>query len=342
MGKKAVSPLLRAQAVALYNHSKTPMSMDEIAKQLNISKKCVHTAIKKYQATGEFTDKNRSGRPKKVDERNQRYLKRLVTGDNRLSVNKITKELNRTLREPICRRTVFNYLKKLGYEYKVKLKKQWLSAKHRKQRVQWCKEHAHFSKSDWQNIIFSDESTFYVLMRKNSIKIWRTDEERLHPDCIQQLNTGNGGKLGIWGGISGQGPTEAKIFDGNMNGYLYCDVLEGELKRSMAKLTQKAKITLQQDLAPWHTAKIVKEKIKKMKLKVLDWPSKSPDLNPIEMVWSIIDKKLMKTPIYNKETLQRCLEEEWNSISVELCQKLLDSMPQRIEKCLRAKGGHFC
>ena len=77
-----------------------------------------------------------------------------------------------------------------------------------------------------------------------------------------------------------------------MNGKLYCDVLQNELKQSMAGITSKKKIIYQQDLAPWHTSNIVKDQIRKMKLKVLDWAPKSPDLNPIEMLWSILDKKL--------------------------------------------------
>ena len=80
-------------------------------------------------------------------------------------------------------------------------------------------------------MIFSDESTFYVLKRKNQVKIWRTDDQRLLPECLEQMNTGNGGKIGIWGGISGQGTTMARIFDGTMNGILYCNVLQNELKQ---------------------------------------------------------------------------------------------------------------
>ncbi|CAF4332391.1 unnamed protein product [Rotaria magnacalcarata] len=129
-------------------------------------------------------------------------------------------------------------------------------------------------------------------VRINQVKIWRTDEERLHPDCIQQVNTGRGDKLGIWGGISGRGTTEPRIFNENMNGSVYCEVLSNELKRSMNKFQDKAKLIFQQDLAPWHTSHIVTTKMKQMKLNVLDWPAKSPDLNPIEMAWSILDKKI--------------------------------------------------
>ena len=69
MRKKLVSPFIRAQAVALYNNTKFPMSMDEVAKQLNISKKYMYNPIKKYEENGEFMDKECSGRPPKLGER---------------------------------------------------------------------------------------------------------------------------------------------------------------------------------------------------------------------------------------------------------------------------------
>ena len=87
----------------------------------------------------------------------------------------------------------------------------------------------HWTFQDWRKVIFIDESTFYVLKRKNQVKIQRTDDERLLPDCIQQMNTGDDGKAGIWAGISGDGTTAATIFQGTMNWTLYCDVLQQEL-----------------------------------------------------------------------------------------------------------------
>ena len=104
----------------------------------------------------------------------------------------------------------------------------------------------------------------------------------------------------IWGCISGFGTTTAKVYTEDMNGQLYCDVLETELKRFMAKFPKKTKMVYQQDLAPWHTSNKVKDKIAKLKLNVLDWAPKSPDLNPIEMLWSILDKKLSSKSIYRE------------------------------------------
>ena len=86
---------------------------------------------------------------------------------------------------------------------------------------------------------------------------------------------------------------------------------------------------------------MIKAKMKKMKLKVLDWSAKSLDLNPIEFVWSILDKKLMTTPIYNKAALRKRLEEELKSLGVALCCSLPDSMPEKLTKCLQTKGEYF-
>ena len=109
------------------------------------------------------------------------------------------------------------------------------------------------------------------------------------------MNTGDGGKAGI----SADGTTAATIFEGTMNGTLYCDVLQQELTQSMGKLTNKSAYTLQQDLAPCHTSKLVQEKMTKLKLNVLEWPTESPDLNSTEMLCSILDKKLAVKPIYS-------------------------------------------
>ena len=106
-------------------------------------------------------------RPKKIPNRGVRHLKRLIKDDGRLSAAKITSDLNGNLSKPVSTRTVRRYLRDLGYEYVVKIKKkQWLSNKHQQQRVDWCTQYMHWTPNDWRKVIFSDESTFYVLKRK--------------------------------------------------------------------------------------------------------------------------------------------------------------------------------
>ena len=65
-----------------------------------------------------------------------------------------------SLFKQVSKRTVRRYLKKLGYEYAVKIKKQWLSTKHRKARVRWCERYQHGTFQDWRKGIFSDDQPF--------------------------------------------------------------------------------------------------------------------------------------------------------------------------------------
>ena len=81
-----------------------------------------------------------------------------------------------------------------------------------------------------------------MLKRKNQRKICRLEKEKLLPECIQQTNTDDGGKIGIWAGISSFGASVAKIYMENMNVKLYCDVLQHQLKHSMAQIPKNTKI----------------------------------------------------------------------------------------------------
>ena len=140
--------------------------------------------------------------------------------------------------------------------------------------------------------------------------------------------------VGIWGGISGFRITTINFDAENISVQL-------ELKRSMAKFPKKTKMVYQEDFVPWQTSNIVKGKIAKLKLNVLDWALKSPHLNSMEMLWSILEKKLSWKPVYSRTGLMERLEEEWDNIDEELCIKLIELIPERIQKCLKAKSGHF-
>ena len=109
----------------------------------------------------------------------------------------------------------------------------------------------------------------------------------------------------------------------------------------MAQMPKTVKFVSQQDLPLWRISTIVKEKIASLKKDVLDWALKRPDLIPIEMLWSILDKKLASKPIYSRAVLIDRLQEESNNIDQDSCIKLVEFMPEHIRKCLKAKGGHF-
>ena len=147
----------------------------QISKQLNIFRCCVQNLLNKYKRLGKYDDSKRAGRPKRLDAHGFWHLKQLVKDDARLSTTKIASDLNASLPNPVTTRTVRAYLKKLTFEYVIKMKKQWLGVQHLQQRIAGCTKHMNWTLSVWKNMIFSDESALYVLKRKNQCKIWRLE-----------------------------------------------------------------------------------------------------------------------------------------------------------------------
>jgi hypothetical protein len=97
----------------------------------------------------------------------------------------------------------------------------------------------------------------------------------------------------------------------------------------------------QDDNASIHTAKDVKQWILKNKIKILpDWPSQSPDLNPIEHLWSELERRIRNRSenIKNLRKLETALQEEWDKISKNQLMNYIESMPRRIEAVIENNG----
>lgn len=70
----------------------------------------------------------------------------------------------------------------------------------------------------------------------------------------------------------------------------------------------------------------------------MEWPSQSPDLNPIENLWKIVKDKLEPEKLKNKEELWEKIQEIWYAIPRSTCERLVNSMPKRCDAIIKNNG----
>lgn len=163
-------------------------------------------------------------------------------------------------------------------------------------------------------------------------------EKKAHQNLIPTVKHG-GGSIMVWGCFAASGPGRIVVIDGKMNSRVYQDILQENVRPSVRQLKLRRGWVMQQDNDPKHTSNSTKQWLQQHRIRLLEWPSQSPDLNPIEMLWHDLKRAIHTRHPKNIATLKKFCEEEWSKITPDRCAGLICNYRKRLVEVIAAKGG---
>jgi transposase len=336
---KKTSRTIRNHIISLL---RSQNSIRNIADKVGVSKSLVAKIRKQYMSTL-FT--NGGGRPKSLTFRHERQIAHLTSSGKILTAVDIQKHLQSSKLASTSTGTIRNSLKRMGLRARVRRRAPLLRPIHRRKRLDFCNKYKNWTMEDWRRVIWSDETKVNLFGSDGKSYCWRIPGAPTKDHHFQPTIKHGGGSIFLWGCMTSNGVGFMAKINNGLDSKLYTEILQGELLESLKWYGMKMdEIIFQHDNDPKHTAFCTKKWLARSGLRVLDWPSQSPDLNPIEHLWAELKKRVRnrQKPPTTLNELWEAVEEEWNDIPRDFCLKLIDTMPARIRDVLKAKGGNTC
>ena len=158
-----------------------------------------------------------------------------------------------------------------------------------------------------------------------------------HQNLIPTVNYG-GGSIMVWGCFAASGPGHIAIIDGKMNSQVYQDISQDNIRISVRQLKRNRSWVMQQDNDPKHRSKSTTEWLQQKKICLLEWPSQSPDLNPIEMLWHDLKRAVHTRHPNNIAQLKQFCKEECSRIPPDRCAGLIHNYSKHQVEVIAARS----
>ncbi|KAJ8728624.1 hypothetical protein PYW07_006320 [Mythimna separata] len=198
MGKtKEYSPEIRGIIIDLHKAGK---SNREISRLQKISRQTVDYIVKNFVAEGTICNKPRSGRPRATTSSEDLSIVVISKRNTRLTAPEIAAQFNADRDKPVSVSTVKRRLCDAGFKGCIAVSKPLLKP-NKKKRLNWAREHKNWTTSNWEKVLWTDESKFEIIGTKR--RVTRQTNERVNDACtVASVKHGEGSVM-VWGCFGG-------------------------------------------------------------------------------------------------------------------------------------------
>ncbi|KAA8494982.1 Transposable element Tc3 transposase [Porphyridium purpureum] len=199
--------------------------------------------------------------------------------------------------------------------------------------------HHELEQANWAAIVFTDEKKFNL-----------DGPDGFHKTCVERAadvpyvwsrHSGGGGCM-VWGAISARGKIHLHFIEGSFTAAKYVSMLRENNVLSRCRQMVGPNMVFQQDNAPVHTSRLVKNFMNDENVELLDWPAYSPDFNIIEKLWRILACNVYEGARQYETVLELkfAILLAWESLDQPVMANLYASLPKRIFDCVYLQGAY--
>ena len=238
----------------------------------------------------------------------------------------------------VHRSTIPRTLNQVGLHGRVARKKPLLKTKHREARLKFAKTHLDKTFNHWKNVLWTDQTKIALFSHNERRYVWQKLKTAFEEKNLLPTVKHGEGSIMVRRCFAASGTGRRPYIEGTMNLNDYQKILRENASPSVRNLRLGRDWILLQVNDPKHTSKSTQDWSTKKKLKALEWPSQTPDLNPIEMLWFDPKRALHARKPSNLKELQTFCDEECAKISPDRCQRFITDYRKRLVAIISAKG----
>ena len=328
----------------------------KIEKETGASTSTIARVLNTWDKENTTANRPRPGRPKKLSERDARRVVRYSDEHPRASLQDITESSTVNVSAPTVGRTLREYNRYV----RICRKKPWLSVKNKLIRRGWARKYRKFKKEWWRRHVYTDE-----VYLQSSGQYQHPTARRPPGTAFEERNlapTFVGEPLSImfFAGFSSRGHTKMVAVRHRteaeretlkdklgLNSVQYVnEIIIPHLLPLYEKMggIENGAMTIE-DGASYHTSTYTRKFRLMNGVQRLPWAPHSPDMNPIENVWTIWKKRMRKifqdpqSRPHGRDEIIKVAERVWEELPWSRIYKWIDGLPRRVRALARSGGG---
>lgn len=266
---------------------------------------------RRYEETGDLNERPRPGRPRILSPEEEQDIIERILENPFLTAVSFAREFG------VDVSAISSLFRRHGLKCRIAATELRLTQEHRINRVAFC----HVMLEQWdedrlESIVFSDEKTFSTdpFWQK---KCYREDNTRHDEEHLVTKDASGHITHNYWGAIGIEGPlTPIVRIEGRLTAPSYMrQIIRRHVIPMMNTFEENGMPRIfMQDNAPQHTAHETMALFSRQRFELMEWPPKSPDLNPIENVWARMVYDWPEVHPRNDENLHAAVVERWRSM----------------------------